>query len=230
MKRFFYNVGLLVAVGFAVAVCASCGKDDDASKNGGSTLNMGGASVGGVFTIAASNVSGNTQAIHTVKADIEDWLQPQAVFVNNGFSLQLPTAIDSKDLYLCANDAQEGVAISDRNAQWTWLNRIYAYNQNDSKIGDIDLYWENENSDCYVSWVYVDRNVSITGNDEGGIYNLNLKKGWNVVYDFEDYTNDVNTITSTKPSGVNLQWEFDSYTKSMIVKSGATLVKKHRNK
>ena len=203
MKKTFLNFGLFLALGLTTVVFNSCDKDDD---------NDGDTNGGNASKITATNVFNGSTNIKTVKALIywesgennygKDAIT-QAPYLNNGFTLELPTTLEAK--YLETIDT-EGIAVSDKNFKSCFLEDLRGYNEDDDEIGYFYLEEENGDNDYYTSWIYSDRDVTIKGEDDGGKYNLTLKKGWNVVYD--SYIDDSYSFTSQKPSGVNYTWNF----------------------
>ena len=221
MKKTFLNFGLFLALGLTTAVFNSCEKDDD---------NDGGTNGGNASKITATNVINGSTQIKTVKALVY-WESgdeygndaiAQGPYLNNGFTLELPTTLGAKYLETIDADDLEGIAVSDKNFKSCFLEDLRGYNEDDDEIGDFYLKEENDDSEYYTAWIYVDRDVTIKGEtkeiyyDEEYIENfdLTLKKGWNVVYesDTESYENgrDVysSTISSKKPSGVTYTWNF----------------------
>ena len=201
MKKIFLNFGLFLALGLTIAVFNSCDEDDD--KNGGS---------GSISKITATNVINGSTQIKTVKAlvywgdyDNEDAIA-QAPYTNNGFTLELPKTLSAKYLFLISEDAPSGITISDKNVKIYVLEDISGYDKDDDEIGYFYLEEEKGDNEYYTSWIYSDRDVTIKGQDDGDKYNLQLKKGWNVVYD--SYTDNGFSLMSEKPSGVNYSWNF----------------------
>jgi hypothetical protein len=225
MKNTFLKFWLLLALGLTTAVFYSCSKEDEKEKEKPDTENQGGKeNSDGTFTITATNVIDGSSKIATVKAEIM-WetgdydygrdVIAQAQYQNNGFTLKLPATLSAKYLRLIAEDAPDGVAISDKTAKSTGLHDIMAYDKDKSNIGS--LYFEGNNEGLHdVMWLYVDKNVTVKGEyrdeDERVIYkyDMNLKKGWNAVYFTETKSHNF-TITSQKPAGVNYSWYFYSY-------------------
>jgi len=199
MKKTFLNFGLFLALGLTTAVFYSCDKDDD---NDGDTA----------LKITATNVINGSTNIKTVKAkiywesgenDYDEDAIAQAPYLNNGFTLELPTTLEAK--YLETMDL-EGIAVSDKNFKSYFLYDLRGYNEDDDEIGYFYLEEENGDNFYYTSWIYSDRDVTMEGENDGEKYNVTLKKGWNVVYD--SYTDDGFSLTSQKPSGVNYTWNF----------------------
>ncbi len=206
MKKTFLNFGLFLALGLTTVVFNSCDKDDD---------NDGDTNGGNASKITATNVFNGSTNIKTVKALIywesgeNDYGKDaitQAPYLNNGFTLELPTTLEAKYLETFDADDLEGIAVSDKNFKSCFLEDLRGYNEDDDEIGYFYLEEENGDNDYYTSWIYSDRDVTIKGEDDGEKYNVTLKKGWNVVYD--SYTDDSYSFTSQKPSGVNYTWNF----------------------
>ena len=206
MKKTFLNFGLFLALGLTTVVFNSCDKDDD---------NDGDTNGGNASKITATNVFNGSTNIKTVKAliywesgqnDYGTDAITQAPYLNNGFTLELPTTLEAKYLETFDADDLEGIAVSDKNFKSYFLEDLRGYNEDDDEIGYFYLEEENGDNDYYTSWIYSDRDVTIKGEDDGEKYNVTLKKGWNVVYD--SYTDDSHSFTSQKPSGVNYTWNF----------------------
>jgi len=223
MKKRFLNFGLFLALGLTTAVFNSCDKDDN---NDGST-NDGNAS-----KITATNVINGSTQIKTVKAlfywesddDYGSDAIAQAPYQNNGFTLELPATVGAKYLETIDEDDLEGISVSDKNSKLFFVNDLRGYNEDDDEVGYFYLEEENDDSEHYTSWIYVDRDVTIKGEyneiyeeydaEYIGKYDLTLKKGWNIVYDSntDSYKNGryvySYTYTSKKPTGVSYTWYF----------------------
>ncbi|MDD2413180.1 MAG: hypothetical protein RBS19_06760 [Bacteroidales bacterium] len=247
MKKTFFNFGLFLALGLTIVVFNSCKKDDDIV--GGT---KGGTNDGNASKITATNVINGTTQIKTVKALVywesgdEDYgtdAIAQASYQNNGFTLELPATLGAKYLETLDADDLEGISVSDRNFKSCFLDDLSGYNEHDDKIGDFYLEEENEDSQHYTSWMYVDRDVTIKGeyneiNEEYNAehinkYDLTLKKGWNLVYYSFTYhyenSRDVYsyTLSSNKPLGVNYTWNF--YVLDYSYSSASLALKSARN-
>lgn len=207
---------------------ASCNKDDD---NGGSN----GGNSGNAFTIKATNVINGSTQIATVKiyaewfngGDYSEDAIAQAPYKNNGFTLELPVTLADKYLTPIYEDELNDVAISDKNVKWFFLEDIWAYDGNEKEMGYFFLENQDGEKSYFTSWIYVDRNVTVKGEEKWieygeeyiDIYDWNLKKGWNVIYgsSTRSYNNstgryvDTFSSTSQKPSSVNYSWYFYNY-------------------
>ena len=225
MKSNFKKIGLFLVLGLATAVFYSCDEENNGSKGGGDN---GGSNVS---KIAAANVINGSTQITTVKA-IAYWESgnnygydaiAQTRYANNGFTLELPSTVAAKYLELIFEEAPQGVSVSDENAKMLFLDDLRGYDEDEKEIGDFYLEKENDNSEYYTSWFYVDRDVTIKGEvrdmyddyEDIDKFDLTLKKGWNVIYDsyVRNYNSStknvyVYSLTSKKPSGVNYSWVF----------------------
>jgi len=234
----FFYVALIVATLSFVA----CNKDSDGGGKPGGGGGGGGDTNG--LTITATGVKNSSGAIKTVRAyawwetDVDDGVDiiAEAPYQNNGFSLKLPATLANK--YLWELGGLEYIFnVSDKNAKMLFFDEIYGCDIDNDEIGDFwcTSDWSNGEDYAvhYTSWIYVDRNVTIKGELKDSYYDdyelieyesiqkldLNLNKGWNVVYDsytgiYDDplrkYT-ETYSLTTQKPSGVNYQWYFEEY-------------------
>jgi hypothetical protein len=232
MSKFKSILRNVVAIAISLAVTTtfiSCGDDDDNGNGNGNAA-----------TITATTVTGNTAQIATVKAEIWWWDEQndyslviaEAPFRNNGFALQLPETVPNNFLFLFNNEFEDSdITVNPANARGTALERLEAFNAAGNEIGwlyyaDFDWYSENHpNVRNSAFWLFVDRDVTITGEEssdewEGNIWieswNLNLRRGWNIVYErltittAGNTTTYTNTFTSQRPSGVNFSWRFSA--------------------
>ena len=222
MNKFRLLATLLVVALCATTIFTSCRNDDDDN--------------GGTFEIRATNVIGNTGRIATVRAviyDDRDGTLPvgEAAFQNNGFTLPLSNEIPTSFLFPITSDYLfDSMSIpvdfiSDRSARVNGTDWLCAYDRDGNKIGELQLFRSDEDSDesFFVSWLYVDRNVTAIGTEREESewenlelrFNLNLRKGWNTVYWHSSYNESTRTeiwqFTTQRPSGANLRWEFSSW-------------------
>ena len=195
MSKFRLFATLLVVALCATTIFTSCRNDDDDN--------------GGTFEIRATNVSGNTGRIVTVKAETyEEWLTVgEAPFQNNGFTLRLINEVPTSFLYPI-DDKGEGFTISDRSARYVETG-LFAYDRDGNIIGSFSFINERENETFEARWIYVDRDVTITGTRYGTTYNLNLRRGWNTYYSYWNESTNASRHTTQRPSGANLRWYFE---------------------
>jgi len=229
MKKNFLKFWLFFVLVLTTSVFYSCSKNDDPVDDIESDASK----------IVATNVIYGSSQITDVKAEIywgvdgsapdydyENDIIAQTQYENNGFTLELPATLPDKYLSSIINseDFPSGVTVSDKTAKWiTWI-MIEAY----SGIVNIGSFYlsDNGSEENSAIWIYVDKNVTIKGesktideeNNEEDIanYDMNLKKGWNILYgkmtksDNSSTGRSVHTftVTSKKPLGVNYYWYY----------------------
>lgn len=212
MKKSFLKFGFILTLVCSITIFSSCEKKKSTTGGGGSSTD--------VSLITATNIINGTNDIKTVKAGLDDDIIAQTSYQNNGFTLQLPTTLN--DIYLYSfSEWDSEISISDKTAKYSMLDCMYAYDIDDDEIGDFWYEYEKSNEWGAIGWMYVDKNVTINGSEtyenESLSFDLNLQKGWNILYyvETETYTGDSYyweyTYTSQKPSGVTFQWYFYSW-------------------
>jgi len=210
MKKRFLNIGLLLTMSLAVVNFVSCNRNEPDEPNNPNV-------------IKAENVTGNPSGVRTVKAGLWDYdpqtwegtfeVIAQAPFMNNGFTLNLPENLADRFLELVTEDAPGSITISDENAKWSVGGlRFYAFNSAGEEIGSFE-FGNRDNNDkvYYVNWIYTDRNVTITGRYSTLEFNMRLRTGWNMMYDFYDEVNRIGSRITQRPAGVEFQWYFISH-------------------
>ena len=209
MKKRFLNIGLLLTMSLAVVNFTSCNNDepDRPSETG--------------FIIKGENVIGNTSGVASAKIvwwDFDEQTNEQtfdviaeAPFVNNGFTLRVPTSL-TDDFLLSVNLLLSREAtVSDRNAMIAIVYGINAFNSSRSHIGDFLLMnIDNDDKSYATVWFYTDRDISIEGKNNADVeFNLSLKKGWNISYFARNNVDETVLWTTQRPAGVELKWYFD---------------------
>jgi hypothetical protein len=105
--------------------------------------------------------------------------------------------------------SSDDVKVSDQNAKGTSAI-IVGYNRDGKEAG---VFWYENNSNK--AWLmYADRDVTITGTkryEEGNntlveSYNVSLKKGWNIWYNYKSA--DGNTLTASTSNPGGFKWVF----------------------
>ena len=201
MKKFRLFATLLVVALCATTVFTSCRNDDDDEN-------------GGYFEIRATNVSGNTSGVTTVRAEIFDdseenfFTVGEAPFQNNGFTLRLTNEIPASFLFPVAEVFPDNL-VSDRSARITFEVIPFAFVGN-----EIKGFWlvdHREYKHFWTLWFFADRSVTIRGDGGADYVNLNFKRGWNTVYVYSNNSTGEYRVTSQRPAGANLQWRFGDY-------------------
>jgi len=102
-------------------------------------------------------------------------------YANGNFTLTLPQTV-SNNLLENVEDrfGDPEVEISDKKANIAIVWGFYYYDGDDKRVGSLDY----EKGNIYAFFVYADKDVTVTGrSSDNDIYNMSLKKGWNIVYD-----------------------------------------------
>ena len=205
----------LFAAFLMVAMCAtvvtSCGEDDG---DGGNGSNDGNASKITATNVIDLDLDGSFGKITTVKAigeyyesgsgyNYDEIILAEATFQNKGFTLNLSKDVPATRLSLITESFGGSLTVSDENAKW--INGVYilAYDKTGEELGGI--FYADAATEACVVWTYADRDVTVKGKIYDDKIDLNLKKGWNIVYmeDFDDYA-----MTTQKPSNLNLKWYY----------------------
>ena len=196
MNRNFLKFGLFLVLVLSIALLYSCGKSEDD---------------GGASTIKATSVVNNVHnaisdsEVITVKAVASDGgVIAETQYKNKGFTLELPSTVPDKYLQLILQHETHGISISDESAKAFTLENINirGYDKDNYSIGYFSFNGSiYENTEHYVSWVYVDRDVTVKGEVYTDLskYDLDLKKGWNVVYNSYKFSTDIYSYTTQKP-------------------------------
>ena len=130
-------------------------------------------------------------------------------YANGGFTLTLPQTMES--IFLRNDNFKTEWEISDKNAL---IAGVEGFDLLDSDGKFIDELYHGkfdqiQTYNVFVSYLYADRDVKITG-DSPTVYScLFLKKGWNAVYITEDKTTHKETWTTKAISGV--KWYFRNH-------------------
>ena len=189
MFKFHQFYALLLAAGFIIGGLCGCSKDD---KNGGNMTIKGTLAstyqnwtyVGSTFSPYNSNITGGKFSLTLSKPDDED-LAP-----------------------LAEKYASEEVTVSPQNVNFAFAEfRVYI-NATSRKIQLKDsqgLYT------ITVDYIYVDKNVTITGTetwwDGDAIFDVKLKKGWNTWIEMRgNLHGDGYSITANESISPDAEW------------------------
>ena len=176
---------------------------------------------GGALTINAKVID-EVRAI--VRIDHKDIVIFSIPFENGSLNVELPEEMDSKLLTPIGKILDyTDVEISNENANAIGILRLYAF-KNNVKIGYFEFSekvsdFQNSTSfDAY--FLYVDTDVKITGTHNDRWFSaeysidLNLKKGWNMVYTITKITDSTfDIIVTTQKPDIELQWHFEELKK-----------------
>jgi len=137
---------------------------------------------------------------------------------NGGFTVTLPTTLQDRFLFNLDDILDlDNFTVSDRTARVSMLNGLWidAFGSNGDIIGSFWNNRETENSWAAMFFMYADRNVTITGTDQGAMWrettNLSLRRGWNRVFieERDSMGWELSVVTTTPISG--LRWYFNCW-------------------
>ena len=205
MNKHFFSFMVMTALFAAVLVSNSCNKDDDDNNKG--------YPVSG--TLAGDNAGNYT--LMSVYFDYDKdggpvWVATVPV-TDGKFNIQLPTP-KAGDFY-GLDGAPEGVTVSVEGVKCADASFVARVDEDDSWGKGFWLQGESSKGYFFVDYMYVDRDVNITGayEEEGDeydpgyrdVYDMKLKTGWNaVVYYSQEETDGTRVYTAatdTIPSG-----------------------------
>ena len=214
MKRDFIKLTVVAVI--AIGTFTACEKENGSS-------NSGSDSESGSFVIESTNVINSNNNIATVKGclwtegegdnDEEEWWTVIATgqYGKGGFKLTLPDNVNSKYLEY-ATDLFNDESISDNKAKTMYLNEFWigAYGKAGKAMGMLQCLGANSNIFVYVNYMYADRKFTYKETDDDYEANCTFNKGWNAVYFYEESRNgnEYYGMTTQKPSGVTLKWEY----------------------
>jgi len=199
MKKSILNIGLLLAMSFAIVNFTSCSWDAPDRPN----------------VIKVENIIGNTSNVVTagIRGDDEFFGRFRVPFENNGFTLNLPRTLSDRLLFPldALFEEAEGVMISDKDARIFMLFReLYGFDSNNRPFGEFRFSVRDERFWGETVWFYADRNVSIRGEIDEEKIDVNLKRGWNRVYLIDELVDETYfyLTTTQRPADANFQWHF----------------------
>ena len=210
-KKLVIFLSIMVFIGVT-----ACSKEDDDSGSGNSS----------VINAKVENGNEYDDWIVTVKALIAEnegyypgggfyWIGYELAsgeYKNGGFKLNLPANVPEQYL----SESMEDIDFaSDKNAKGVHIH-VLAYNEQGREIGEFKLIGTTNNTEVEAWYFYIDRNVTAKGTEEDSkyknkyVYNISYRKGWNISYITEGYTDKefVYTNTTSKPEGVDFKWRF----------------------
>ncbi|GHV61475.1 hypothetical protein FACS1894195_2040 [Bacteroidia bacterium] len=212
MNKKYLKVALMGAMAvIASGMFTSCEKDDkDTVVTNPLVPNTDGSAT---LTVIVENGNSYNSTISTAKIFIkpdggDDVEIVSGNYANGGFTINLPATLNDSivEINLVVS---ENFTVSDGTAKVTGLRtsfRIYGYN-NSAEVGRFYC----KSGDYDVKLFYADKDVNISGqilreDRNDSIYNLSLKKGWNLVYVLE--TSDTYEVTTTSQG--ELKWTLNS--------------------
>ncbi|GHT25770.1 hypothetical protein FACS189430_12390 [Bacteroidia bacterium] len=186
-----------------------------------------------VFTIVTAKVeNGNdlNSKVNAVQVDVwndegdagqEKYKIASGSYASGSFTVNLPVTVDSKYLLptvdnseLLSDDWKDKIMISNPNVKNCCIE-FKAY-KDGNRGGNFTYY--GKTSETYGYFIYSDGDVTLTGlgtyTNDGYIctydYNVSLKKGWNIVYEYskEDVNAKTFTIKMTSVAPADMKWYY----------------------
>jgi len=226
----------LAAITVTLMIAAVACKKDSKSKGGDDPPDGDG------MVISATNIIVDYDDSDVVKVkamagyyDYDEYKAGESNYKNNSFKITLSETVPNKYLfsaydYLEDEELLEDLQVNPINAKICPLD-FRAYDRYDDEIGGFYQEDERSYSYTYATYVYADRNFTAKGTYSYQDYdyscscydyyyetwNLNLKKGWNIMYISGEWTSDgccydeTAKFTTQKPSGINLKWYYYDY-------------------
>ena len=186
----------LMAAGALAASCGSKDEDGDGDK--------GTSAISGLTTVKVDG--GDTLNIDTVKLDLGSYVAYSAAYTNGEFTIDFPSVGDEYLGAVTRGLPQDSVNISDTNVKIE--DAEFAAYKSGSKVGR--FYYGTAEWSGFP--MYANGDVNITGKwtdeDGGNTINVNLKKGWNIVY--TKYSGTTYEITTQVPAGATWRYKSNS--------------------
>jgi hypothetical protein len=217
MNKFSLSVSAFVCAGF---LFTGCNKDDngldstditaiDAKVENGNNYNTKVDVVKAMIWVDDASSDTGDGADHELAS---------GDYTKGGFTIDLPKTVDKKFLAPLSKGMPDGITVSDTSVN---LNSISfsAYKSGD-EVGYFDYI--SQDSTTYAGYVYVDRNVKISGSGSEGDsgykiiykYDLSFKKGWNIMYMKETEVNNTFSGEATSKAPSAMKWSYSEYNQS----------------
>lgn len=171
-KKAYYAVLITMSL-----ILAGCDKDDNEAES---------PLVGNTITAQVENGKAYSSVFSSVKITIYGGYSAgteiaSSDYVDGRFTFTLPETINSQYLRSMVElfGAGSGVQVSDKSAKGTYID-FPGYDTAGEYVED--FFYSGSLEPIYGNFMYVDRDVSLTGSDNISIYSVHLKKGWNVQY------------------------------------------------
>jgi len=210
MKKLLKKLALLPLF-CGLVLTSACSNDDDNGNDNNNDIPTSWFD----GTITATVVNGN---------DYNDLISSvvygtaTGIWSNGGFTITLPTI----PLDQLTAITIPGLIISDNNTRIYEATFIRGLDSEGNLVGELHHIKEEENSFAGANFIYVDRDVTITGllfiDDEGYFvsegdfplrWNVSLKKGWNWMY----FTTDETGAEMSTRAVSGMRWYFENWSR-----------------
>ncbi|MCL2074452.1 MAG: hypothetical protein FWH18_11050 [Marinilabiliaceae bacterium] len=212
----FFRVLFFTILVSGVMFC-SCDDNENNGNNGNGDDELATSTFDGTIIAKVDNFSEFNSVVRKVvvtlygqKNEDEGTYEKLEIFgnlTNDGFTITFPQPLDDKYLnYLLDEWEFSTVTVSDVNVKANLVELyLVCYDSDDNLVGDVEF----GNDEVYVEIAYLEKDVTITGQDRWGVFHsISWKKGWNFLYWIEPERG--NSETTTKDPG-GLKWYFDWY-------------------
>jgi hypothetical protein len=177
--------------------------------------------INGVITAQVENGSALNSIISELRVLSNSTFTLNGAYANSGFNVTFPQTPDA-DILFEGFHLQRGT-VSDQDAKMFFFSKIGGYDRKGSHAATFSLHDDSTLEPLYHEGVFVemsgfryiacfwysDRDVTINGRSDGQNYNLNLKRGWNIVYEQCFEPTGTSNYSTTVPADWNGKWRFD---------------------
>ena len=177
------------------------------------SCNTGGRGSANVIEIRnAVNVSGNIVTVGVALTNDDDYFTVATGEWTDG-SVTLTFSEEIPEAFLTPiTENFNGFSISDESAKIGFLAPLFwALDRHNNLTGSFVVDEIIGSRRYAAAWVYANRNVRITGTNADVSVDINLRKGWNIIYTHQSLFGDGDImITTRRPSAMNFEWTFVS--------------------
>jgi hypothetical protein len=204
MKKKIFNLRNVVAIAICLAATTVFSGCNNGDPDGPDDI------FDGKITGLIVNYTDYDIAAIKVTDSSEEWTITTTPVQNGIFTIALPASVEDSRLGNF-DEVLDVLTVSDPNTGQVSIGvaagDLSAYDSADGNIGRVACYSDDELTGV-ATIMYVDRNCKVTGNmavERGTVtYNLDMKKGWNVVYYVINANGNVEY--TTVKSGKELKW------------------------
>jgi len=242
MKKLLKKLALLPL--FCGLVLTSACSTDEENGNGNGSNDIPTSWFDGTFTATVVNGNAYNDLIDKIGVFIsidtnDNWINEKiatGTWSNGGFTISLPTTLDSRFLWLLGDIYGTTFTFSDRNARITHFfdgtPRIRAFDSDGNLLGFLWNELEGENWWVDMEIVYADRDVTIIGTytysceyegwTETETWSVSLRRGWNKIYIVDKSTETSWDILFTTEPISGLRWYFEDAGRSLFPATKST--------
>jgi len=226
MKSKINVLGCIFVTIIVAILIIGCDDGSNGSNEGETSINMGNGFLGNTLVLSGRVYWGEDGKPYNNEHIVKTSDEQLSGEIKNGilsFSVEdvpsLNDTIGSFDYYLRYPYVQTNFSYSSPDVQIFWINGLHVYNE-DNAFGNIVRDKLIESSGIYylTSYIYVDEDVTINGEEENFTYDsynikfknieLNFKKGWNGYCEIRKFRGTTVEIEYVIGNPESLQWSF----------------------